>query len=150
MRRYVSWFAVAVATLSLALVAPSAALAALPAPGIVSPLPGVTVQATPVLQWSTVQGAAKFEVAVAATADFTGTLAFSQTTANTYATPLKDLPVGDYYWRVRAVDRAGVAGTFSTATVFTRALDATPDATASRSPSPAARCVATEDSRNTW
>ena len=126
MRRYVSWFAVAVATLSLALVAPSAALAALPAPGIVSPLQGVTVQATPVLQWSLVQGAAKFEVAIAPTADFTGTLTFSQTTANTSATPLKDLPVGDYYWRVRAVDRAGVAGTFSTPTAFTRALDASP------------------------
>ena len=124
MRRYVSWFAVAVATLSLTLVAPSAAQASPAAPAIVSP-DAVTLQANPVLRWKVVSGAAKYEVGVAPTADFSGTLTFSQSTANTSATPLKDLPVGDYHWRVRAIDRAGVAGPYDVAS-FTRALDASP------------------------
>lgn len=124
MRRYISWLAVAVCTASLALTAPSAALAALPAPTIVSP-DGITVQTTPVLHWNPLPDAARFEVQVATTVDFSGTLPFSQTTANTSATSLKDLPVGTYFWRVRAIDRSGVAGTYDTAT-FTRALDASP------------------------
>ena len=125
MRRHISWLAVAVSTLTLLVAVPTTAAAAgPPAPVIVSP-DGDTVQSTPVLTWTRVTGAVKYEVTVSAAADFSGTAAFTQTTANVHATPLKDLPVGDWYWRVRGLDSTGIAGPYDTAT-FTRALDASP------------------------
>ena len=125
MRRHISWLTAVVSTLALLAGVPTTASAAgPPAPVIVSP-DGDTVQSTPVLTWNRATGAVKYEVTVSAAADFSGTAAFIQTTANVHATPLKDLPVGDWYWRVRGLDSTGMAGPYDTAT-FTRALDASP------------------------
>ena len=125
MRRYISWLAVAVSALTLALVAPSAATAAPPAPTLVSPQEGQPVAGNPVLTWSRVSDAAKYEVAVSTAPDFSGTAQFAQTTVNTYATPMKDLPVGATYWRVRAIDKSGIASVYAQAS-FIRSSEAKP------------------------
>ncbi len=124
MRKMIGLLATVLSTLALVLAVPIVATAAPAAPIIVAP-DGTTTQTTPVLQWARVSGAVKYEVAVSTNAAFTGSLSFSQTTANTYATPLTDLQTGPYYWRVRAVDKNNAAGTYATA-AFTRANDNAP------------------------
>src|SRR5690349_11981670 len=74
------------------------ASAAPSAPVITTPAAGATSPDNPVLGWNAPSGAVKYDVQVSPNSDFSGTLSFSQTTANTRATPPNDLPVGDYYW----------------------------------------------------
>ena len=124
MRKLAGSVAAVVSSLALALSASPAAAAAPATPSIVSP-DGTTVQTTPVLEWTRVSGAVKYEVAVSPNAGFSGTMSFSQTTANTYATPLSDMQTGTYYWRVRAIDRNNAAGSYATST-FVRANDNAP------------------------
>ncbi|MGL5865963.1 MAG: hypothetical protein ACRCYX_08840 [Dermatophilaceae bacterium] len=124
MRKALTWLSAAASALALAVAAPAVVSAAPPAPVIVAP-DGQNLGSSPVLQWQRVTDATRYDVAVSTNAGFTGALAFTQSTANTYATPTKDLPVGQYWWRVRSVDRAGVASTYATGT-FTRTNDVAP------------------------
>jgi hypothetical protein len=80
----------------------------------------------PVLTWSAPTGAAKYAVQVASQSDFaTGTVKFTATVLNTASTPPNDLPVGQYWWRVRAADAAGVFGPYATGS-FTKTAGTTP------------------------
>jgi len=116
MRRLAS---VLTAALLGALLAPlGAAQPAAAAPGtptLTAPANGAVVDANPVLRWGAVGGASKYEVQVSNTQTFSGTMAFTSTTTGTLATPPTDLPLDTYWWRVRALDRAGAAGAFATA-----------------------------------
>ena len=90
------------------------ASAAPSAPGLTQPLADAAVTANPVLSWAPTAGAAKYEVQVSNSADFaSGTVKFTQTTLNSSATPPNDLPVGSYWWRVRAFDSANAASAYS-------------------------------------
>ncbi|MDU0312317.1 hypothetical protein RKE38_01360 [Phycicoccus sp. M110.8] len=115
---------VATAVIIAGLLAPlgplSSASAAPASPVLTSPTSGASSLDNPVLGWNAVPGAARYDVQVSPVSDFSGTLSFSASTANTKATPPNDLPVGDYYWRVRALDSSSQASGFSTST-FTKA-----------------------------
>ncbi len=103
---------------TLGAIAPASAAPA--APVITSPAAGASNTDNPVLGWNATSGAVKYDVQVSPNSDFSGTLSFTQTTANTKATPPNDLPVGDYYWRVRATDSANASSAFTQST-FTKA-----------------------------
>ncbi len=80
------------ATLGLGAVPASAAPAA---PALSSPAQSATATTNPVFSWNRVAGAARYSVQVATQSDFaSGTVKFSLSTANTYATPLTTLPRG--------------------------------------------------------
>jgi len=84
----------------------------------------------PLLTWSTVPGAARYDVEVNTTQDFApgSTVATANVSGNAVS-PTKHLPNNTYYWRVRAVDPDGRAGNFVTGT-FAKEFDAVaPDAT---------------------
>lgn len=110
--------AAAMVSTMLAVIAPARASAAVTAPTGLSPSTGTAVSANPVLSWRPVTGAAKYSVQVSTDAGYT-TLAFSVTTALTRATPKSNLPAGPLYWRVAAVDSAGVSSEWAE-TTFTR------------------------------
>ncbi|MFQ6172861.1 cell wall-binding repeat-containing protein [Oryzobacter sp. R7] len=96
------------------------ATAAPPAPVITLPTAGADSATNPVLGWSAVSGALRYVVQVATQDDFaSGAVKFSATTANTYATPVADLAVGEYWWRVAGIDGTGATGTYATST-FTK------------------------------
>jgi hypothetical protein len=86
--------------------------AALRGPALLSPANGAAADAVPAFSWRRVRRAVKYEFQLAADARFRSTLA-SFDTANTSATVDKTVFDGDYYWRVRAVDRNRTAGRWS-------------------------------------
>lgn len=117
------------ATLGLGAVPASAAPAA---PVLSSPAQSATATTNPVFSWNRVSGAARYSVQVATQSDFaSGTVTFSQSTANTYATPLTDLATGQYWWRVAAVDSSNLSSPYSSTWTFTKA---TADAPVPRTP----------------
>ena len=79
---------------------PPQALAALAAPSNLSPS-GISQSGAPVLQWSRVGKAVKYEVQLATDPGFT-TLKYSATTTNHRATPTMTLPQQELFWRVRS------------------------------------------------
>ena len=83
----------------------SPASAAPGAPGGLSPA-YTAVNATPVLQWDRVAGATSYRVEVDDSSDFASQL-YSTTTVNRRVVPSRQLPVGEIYWRVRAIDGTG-------------------------------------------
>jgi hypothetical protein len=83
----------------------SPASAAPGAPGGLSPA-YTAVNATPVLQWDRVAGATSYRVEVDDSADFASQL-WNATTVNRRVVPSRQLPVGEIYWRVRAIDGTG-------------------------------------------
>jgi hypothetical protein len=85
---------------------PPQALAALAAPSNLSPS-GVSQSGAPVLQWSRVGKAVKYEVQLATDPSFT-TLKYSATTTNHRATPTMTLPQQELFWRVRSVNATNV------------------------------------------
>ena len=85
---------------------PPQALAALAAPSNLSPS-GVSQSGSPVLQWSRVGKAVKYEVQLATDPGFT-TLKYSATTTNHRATPTMTLPQQELFWRVRSVNASNV------------------------------------------
>jgi hypothetical protein len=102
------------ALLLVAGLAPSAALAVAPtdAPTLVSPTPGATVNANPILDWEPVSGATKYRVQVSASDTFSPLL-YNVDTYNTSATPPTDLPLGALYWRVAGTDGGSGIGPYS-------------------------------------
>lgn len=68
----------------------------------------------PLLTWTPVPGAAKYEVEVNPTPDFSpGSTVFDATVNGTAVSPVDPLPNNTYHWRVRAIDTGGRAGGYS-------------------------------------
>ncbi|NMM35155.1 MAG: hypothetical protein HHJ13_14405, partial [Phycicoccus sp.] len=101
------------------------AYAAVGTPVLTSPASDATVTANPVLSWNRLNGAVKYEVQVASSSAFLAPLKFSASTLNSRATPPADLAVGTWWWRVRAIDSANVAGAFVVST-FSKVAAAAP------------------------
>lgn len=77
----------------------------------------------PLLRWTDVPGAARYDVEVNTTQEFAPGSVIA--TANVYGTavsPTKQLPNNTYYWRVRAVDSDGRAGSYYTGS-FSKEFD---------------------------
>jgi Right handed beta helix region len=94
---------------------PVAAAMSLPAPTILSPVAGETIDDTAPLLWNQVPGAIRYEVEVcgdAACADIVG----RSTVPSLYS--LVRRPLGMLHWRVAAVDASGQRGTWSPNTRF--------------------------------
>jgi hypothetical protein len=101
------------ALLLVAGLAPSAlAVAPTDPPVLVSPTPGETVSANPILDWEPVSGATKYRVQISASDTFSPLL-YNVDTYNTSATPPSDLPLGTLYWRVAGTDGGSGIGPFS-------------------------------------
>jgi large repetitive protein len=111
-------------TVSGALVAAAALLAAAPTPaaGLATPTPSspahdAAVQALPAFAWNAVAGAARYEFQIAADSGFNSPVLGRGEdqffTRNTRATLKKTFPNGTYYWRVRAVDAQGQVSPWS-------------------------------------
>ncbi|OGN81555.1 MAG: hypothetical protein A2X23_13030 [Chloroflexi bacterium GWC2_73_18] len=103
--------AVLLAALLVSGILPVSALAAAPtdAPNLLSPDPGATVSANPVLSWDAVTGATKYRVQVSAVSNFS-TFSYNVDTYDRRATPPTDLPLGTLYWRVAGMDVSGNLG----------------------------------------
>ena len=89
-----------------------------PAPSLVSPGDGASVSQPVTLDWTDVANAAKYEVQI----DDSSTLAapfVSTASVSSSQVTLSGLPARRLWWRVRAVNTAGVAGSFSSARRFT-------------------------------
>jgi hypothetical protein len=86
----------------------------------------------PKFSWNPVPGAARYEVEVNSSIDFApGSKACcSGTTIATSLTPTQVLKNGTYYWRVRAIDPDGNAGSWNIGPVFTKTFDNVPPVTA--------------------
>lgn len=97
-----------VLSLTAGLTSPAAAL---DAPSSLSP-GGPVATTTPTLEWNRVSGAARYELQVDNNPDF-GSPFFNLTTTNDKAVPTVRLPVGDVFWRVRAVSSSGNQSTWT-------------------------------------
>jgi hypothetical protein len=86
--------------------------AALAAPRLISPGDDAVVDSVPPFSWRRVRGAEQYEFQLSADARFRSTLE-SFATRNTSATIDETLFDGTYYWRARAVNAAGTAGSWS-------------------------------------
>ena len=83
-----------------------------------------TVTTNPVLTWTAVPGAAKYDVQIATDPSFAAP-SYSATTALTVATPTTTIGAtvdGPMYWRVRSVDASGAPGPYTTAQFWRTAL----------------------------
>lgn len=116
-----------VATLGLSIGLGAAPAGAAPAAPVLSqPIDGAETPTNPVLGWTPVAGAVRYNVQVSTQQDFaSGTVKFTQSTANTFATPPTDLAVGKYWWRVSALDSSSTTGPYTTST-FMKATAAAP------------------------
>ncbi|HSS67822.1 MAG TPA: Ig-like domain-containing protein [Nocardioidaceae bacterium] len=125
----------------LPLLSPPPALAAPAAPSDLSP-DGTVVSGAPVLSWSRVKGAVEYDVQIATSPDFSPAL-YDETTENSQATPIANLPTGgDLYWRVRAVSSSHVRGSWGNAS-FAHEVDAGPQLL---TPAPGAQLQEPQDS----
>jgi hypothetical protein len=78
----------------------------------------------PLLQWDTVPGAAKYDVEVNPTSEFTpGSRVFAGTANGTSISPTVHLLNNTYQWRVRAVDADGNAGAWNVGPPFKKEFD---------------------------
>jgi hypothetical protein len=85
-------------------------------PSLTAPAEGATVAFAPSFAWKRVAGAARYEFQASADPAFesivgNGTGSFK--TVNTFATVDRALAEGDYFWRVRAIDKRDRAGRWS-------------------------------------
>jgi hypothetical protein len=81
----------------------------------------------PLLSWTPVPGAAKYELDVNFSQDFnTSSRVYSATTVATGFSPIKPLPNNTYYWRVRPVNAQGDDGVWTQGTSFTQFFDTSP------------------------
>jgi hypothetical protein len=106
----------------LVLAAPGSASAALRAPTPVSPANGLTTKWVPAFGWKAVPGADHYVFQIAADAGFNSPVEVSGdsvlVTYNTWASVKLALPNGNYYWHVRAADKAGKVSGWSTPRLF--------------------------------
>ncbi len=85
------------------------------------PSPGVF---DPLLQWNTVPGAAKYEVEVNPTSEFTpGSRVFAGIANGTSIAPTLPLRNNTYHWRFRAVDANANAGVWNVGAAFKKEFD---------------------------
>jgi hypothetical protein len=80
---------------------------------------------SPELSWNAVHGAAQYEVEINSASDFApgSKVCCSDTTTGTALSPVHYLPNNVYYWRVRALDIDGNAGTWNIGPSFRKAFD---------------------------
>jgi hypothetical protein len=135
-----------------ALLAAGSAQAALPPPSLSAPAEGATVDSVPPFAWSSVRGADRYELQVAADAGFNApVLGRGQDdffTRNTRATLKKTVPNGRYWWRVRSVGSSGGVSRWSPGRSFRKTWTA---AAALQSPSGGGTLVHPADPlRLTW
>ncbi|MET1059760.1 MAG: Ig-like domain repeat protein [Nocardioides sp.] len=111
--RRLGWSAVALVVIGtgLQLAAPSAH-AALASPEDLGPLGDVATN-SPVFSWSTVPGAAKYEIQADDAADYSSP-AFTVTTTNRRYVPTVLLAGGTQHWRVRALDADATPSSWTT------------------------------------
>lgn len=82
----------------------------------------------PLLTWTAVGGAAHYDVEVNTTPDFApGSRFWSATVDGTAVSPVTPVPNNTYFWRVRAVDADGRAGTWASGTFRKEFDDVEPD-----------------------
>jgi large repetitive protein len=116
----------ALAAAALALAAPARS-ANLPAPVLLDPGNGASVQALPAFAWSPVPGAEGYEFQFAADQNFNSPVSGgSFATKNTRATLKKTLPNAHYWWRVRATTKSGAASSWSSPRSLVKAWTAVP------------------------
>jgi hypothetical protein len=79
----------------------------------------------PQFSWDPVPGAASYEVEVNPSQDFAvgSRVCCDETATGTSLSPLKLLPNNTYYWRVRAIDVDGNAGSWNLGPQFTKTFD---------------------------
>ncbi len=94
----------------------------IPAPELISP-PRYAAITNPSFEWSQSEGAAYYELELAADPSFT-TIAYTHKTYNLATTPTTGFPNGVYAWRVVPYDAAGHAGSPSEVVTFTKHLPA--------------------------
>jgi hypothetical protein len=82
----------------------------------------------PLLSWTPVKGAARYELDVNFSQDFNGSsrVCCSTTTVATGFSPTNPLPNNTYYWRVRPINAEGDKGVWTQGTTFTQFFDTTP------------------------
>jgi hypothetical protein len=81
----------------------------------------------PLLSWTPVPGAAKYELDVNFSQDFnTSSRVYSATTVATGFSPVKPLPNNTYYWRVRPISAQGDDGVWTQGSSFTQFFDTSP------------------------
>jgi hypothetical protein len=82
----------------------------------------------PLLSWTPVRGAAKYELDVNFSQDFNGSsrVCCSTTTVATGFSPTNPLPNNTYYWRVRPINAQGDKGIWTEGTSFTQFFDTNP------------------------
>lgn len=90
--------------------------AVLSPPKLTSPASDASLTANPILAWSAVTGATKYRVELSAEAGFSPLISgFPVTTQELRYAPPTELPRGEIYWRVAAVDAAGALGDYTSA-----------------------------------
>jgi hypothetical protein len=102
------------------------------APALLSPANDANVPQPITFDWSDVANGTSYEIQIDDSKNFTAPLTFSQTVSVSQAT-VTGLPAQRLFWRVRAINSAGVAGPFSTSRRFTAQAGSTPPAPASLS-----------------
>ena len=119
-------FALPFAALALAAAHPSFAALATPKP--LTPAPAAVSESLPVFGWSKVANADRYEFQVAADNGFNSPVIGSGedhfVTRNTRATVKRTIPTGTYYWRVRAITKAGGVSPWTTPQQFKRSWTA--------------------------
>lgn len=122
----------AAAALFVLLCASSAAHGALRAPALQAPSASASVEALPTFTWKAVKGAAKYEFQLSDDARFRsivlgrGKGRGAQETSNTAATLDKTVPDGNYFWRVRALDKKDRVGRWARVRSLTKAWKSAP------------------------
>lgn len=95
------------------------------APTLLSPANDASVGQPITFDWSDVANATSYEIQIDDSKNFTAPLTFSQTMSVSQAT-VTGLPAQRLFWRVRAFNSAGVAGSFSASRRFTAGTASTP------------------------
>jgi hypothetical protein len=112
----------------MAFVAAHPSYGALATPKPVTPTPGAVSESLPVFGWNKVANADRYEFQVAADNGFnspvTGAGEDHFVTRNTRATLKRTIPTGTYYWRVRAITKAGAVSPWTTPQQFKRSWTA--------------------------
>lgn len=81
----------------------------------------------PLLSWTPVPGAAKYELDVNFSQDFnSSSQVYSATTVATGFSPVEPLPNNTYYWRVRPINAQGADGVWTQGSSFTQFFDTAP------------------------
>lgn len=88
------------------------------APPLASPDNGTVLSTAPVLQWNTVDYAQKYQIQVSNDPGFAG-MAFDSTLESSQWSAPQEMPMGVYYWHVRALSTFDTPGEWSESRTFT-------------------------------